>query len=133
MPAVATSQPSQPSQALTQPEKATSVGVAATIPDLGPGLHTWQAGTGTNSTTLIVFSQNVNGSTSFAPIPTPTPSGDAGVTGTDGVVTPTGADGSLITTAAGTGTKASSTGAAATMRAVAGSVVGVGAFMAAFL
>ncbi|KAF2797190.1 hypothetical protein K505DRAFT_298824 [Melanomma pulvis-pyrius CBS 109.77] len=133
MPAVVTSQPVQPSQALTQPSVATSVGKAATIPDLGPGLHTYAYGIGTNSTTLIVFSANANGSTSFAPVPTPTPSSQgAGFTGTDGRVTPTATDsaGKLITTASGT---AQSTGAAATMRAVAGGVVGVGAFMAAFL
>jgi len=136
-PSVITAIPSQPSQALSQPNVATSVGVAATIPDLGPGLHTYAYGIGTNHTTLIVFSANVNGSTSFV-TPTPTPSSQgSGVTGTDGKVTPTatGTDGKLITTgASATGAGgASSTGAAATMRAVAGSVVGVGAFMAAFL
>ncbi|KAF2706553.1 hypothetical protein K504DRAFT_384751 [Pleomassaria siparia CBS 279.74] len=136
MPAVVTSQPLIPSQALTQPGVATSVGVAATIPDLGPGLHTWTAGIGTNSTTAIVFSQNVNGSTSFAIVATPTSSG-AGFTGTDGKVTPTssvagitGTNGKVTPTGSNS---AQSTGAAATMRAVAGSVVGVGAFMAVFL
>jgi len=138
-PSVMTSIPAQGSQALSQPPVATSVGVAATIPDLGPGLHTYAYGQGTNSTTLIVFSANVNGSTSFVtpPATSSQSGGVAGVTGTNGVFTPTqtGTDGKLITTASQTGsaTGAASTGAAATMRAVAGSVVGVGAFMAAFL
>jgi hypothetical protein len=133
-PAAASSIPNQPSQALSQPPVATSVGNAASIPDYGPGLHTYAQGQGTNSTTLIVFSANSNGSTTVYQA-TPTPSG-AKVTGTDGKVTPvasstvaTGTDGKP---AAGA-TSTSSTGAAATMRAVAGSVVGVGAFVAAFL
>jgi hypothetical protein len=135
MPAVITSQPVQPSQALTQPDAATSVGSAAIIPDMGPGLHTYSYGIGTNSTRAIVFSVNSAGVTSLAPVPTTMSDSPAGSTGTDGVVTPTqtGTDGKLISTAAATGSETASTGAAATMRAVAGSVVGVGAFMAAFL
>lgn len=140
-PTLATSIPpvftSQPPVVTSQPPVATSVGVPAVIPDLGPGLHTYVVGQGTNSSTTIVFSANVNGSTSFVTPPATSSSSDAGFTGTDGRVTPTpsqptGTDGKPLSNSPSP-TGPQSTGAAATMRAVAGSVVGLGAFVAAFL
>jgi len=135
---VVTGQPtlitSQPPVFTSQPAVATSVGTAANIPDLGPGLHTYVIGIGTNSSTTVVFSANVNGSTSFVTPPATSSSSGAGFTGTDGKVTPTssqatGTDGKPVSSTTG----ARSTGAAATMHAVAGSVVGLGAFAFAFL
>jgi len=128
---------SQPPVATSQPPVATSVGTAAKIPDLGPGLHTYVIGQGTNSSTTVIFSANVNGSTSYVTPPPTSSNSGAGFTGTDGRVTPTsaqptGTDGKPLSSPTSP-TSSHSTGAAVTMRAVAGSVVGLGAFVAAFL
>lgn len=129
-PPAATSQPSQPPVNTQQPSQATDVGVPASLPALGTGLHTIvRPGTaGVNSTQTIVVS--ANNSTTVVVSSTPTPSG----TGTETEANPTQTGDEEEESGSPTGSDApSSSAAAATMRAIAGSVAGVGAFMAAFL
>lgn len=131
-PSVETSIPPQPPADTAQPSQATDVGVPASLPALGSGIYTIpvQGTAGPNSTQTLIVSAN-NSTTVVLSQPTPKPSGsDASGTGANPTETggddeesgtPTGADGP------------SSSAAAATMRAIAGSVAGVGALMAAFL
>lgn len=132
-PSVITSQPTNPAVISTQPEAATSVGLPASIPAVGSGITTIVVGgpsTAPNATQTLVVSAN-NSTTIILSSPT-----SSGASGSGSGATGTGATGSDASGSGGSQTgsgTAQSTGAAATMKAVAGSVVGVGAFMAAFL
>jgi hypothetical protein len=140
MPSVATSQPPAELAETSIPALATSVGDAASIPAIGTGLVTLvQQGTaGVNSTQTIVVSAN----NSTTMVLTTIGVGQSSATGTEATPTGTGAnpsqsggndDGEESGSATGSDGPAS-TGAAATMRAVAGSgIVGMGAFIAALL
>ncbi|KAF2468659.1 uncharacterized protein BDR25DRAFT_315666 [Lindgomyces ingoldianus] len=133
-PAAATSIPDQPPAVTSQPAVATSVGEANNVPAGLSGINTiLLPGTaGANSTRTLVVSAN---NSTTVTLTNATPSGSGGASGSAGTVTGTGAgaSGTGRASASGSGTAAKSTGAAATMRAVAGSVAGVGAFVAAFL
>lgn len=130
-PAVETSIPSQPENPNSQPAVATSVGEAASIPAVGTGIHTIVLGNPDNSTRTLVVSAN-NSTTVVLGNPTSKGASGSGAsaTTTGGDSTGTGASGA--TGASGTGNP-ESTGAAANVRALAGSLVGAGAFVAAFL
>jgi hypothetical protein len=130
-PSVVTSQPTNPAVVTSQDAAATSVGLPASIPAVGSGITTIVIGgpsSAPNATQTLVVSAN-NSTTIILSSPT-----SSGASGSD--ATGTGATGSGASGSAGSQTGSGSpesTGAAATMKAVAGSVVGVGAFMAAFL
>lgn len=128
-----TSIPDQPPVNTAQPSQATDVGVPASLPALGSGIYTIpvQGTAGPNSTQTLVVSAN-NSTTVVLSQQTPKPSG-SDASGTGANPTETGGDGEEET-GTPTGSDApSSSAAAATMRAIAGSVAGVGALMAAFL
>jgi len=140
MPSAETSQPAVAPVDTSIPAVETSVGEAASIPAVGTtGLYTLpvQGTAGVNSTQTIVVSANnsttivvstigVGGSSS-----TPTATG----TGAEPSQTDGGNDeeSQPSGSATGTGSAPDETGAAAAIRAVAGSVAGLGAFVAAFL
>ncbi|KAF2003320.1 hypothetical protein P154DRAFT_532423 [Amniculicola lignicola CBS 123094] len=124
-PAVFTSQPSQPAVVTSQPEVATipAIGTTGLVTIIIPGVNTTitHVYSGSNSTTVEIINTPT-------PSVTTTMSGGASGSGASG----TGAD-ATGSGATGGASSTSSQGAAATMHAVAGSVVGLGAFMAAFL
>ena len=134
MPAAATSIPTQPAADTiipTQPAADTDVGIPASIPAVAPGIYTVPVAGGVNSTKILTVSAN-NSTTIILSAPT---SNSASATGSDASATGTGrhsGSGSPSSTASGTGAS-SSTGAAANLKAAAGSMVGFGAFVAAFL
>lgn len=135
MPAVVTSIPSQPAAVTNipgQPAVVTSQPLPANIPAVGPGVHTLVlAGTGSafNQTRTVVVS--ANNSTTVEILPTPT--GGASGSGASGMTT-TGTGMRQTGSATGTGPAQQSTGAAvANVQLAAGSVLGFGAFVAAFL
>jgi len=133
---VVTSQPSvvttQPGVVTTQPAVATSQPPVASLPALPSGITTIVWGQGTNSTSLLVVSVG-NATTSIITPKTPSSSASKQVL-TDSAghttATPTGSNGASAASGSGTAT---STGAAATMQALGGAVMGVGALVAAFL
>jgi hypothetical protein len=131
-PGVATSIPAQPPAVTSQPAVQTSVGQVASLPALGSGVYTIpQQGTaGVNSTQTLIVS--VNNSTTVVSTQGVGPSSSSGADASKTGPQPSGSG----TDENGNPTGASSTqskGAAATMHAVGGAVVGVGAFVAAFL
>ncbi|KAH7130810.1 hypothetical protein B0J11DRAFT_613371 [Dendryphion nanum] len=128
-PPVATSIPSAAVPNVSQPPAVTTQPPAASIPALGTGIHTIIQGIpGTNQTTTLVVS--INNSTHS--IVTPATSSAGSGSGSGAVTTGTGrATGSGASGSAATGTN--QPGAAATMKAMAGGLVGAGALMAAFL
>ncbi|CAA9958543.1 hypothetical protein CFE70_002071 [Pyrenophora teres f. teres 0-1] len=133
MPPVATDVGTQPAAVTSQPPVVTAQPAPADIPAVGPGLHTLTlAGTGTgsmvNSTRTVTVS--ANNSTTVQLIASPTSSG-AMATGSDGATRSRGS-GATGSGATGTG-KPAATGAAANVKVAAGSIVGFGALMAAFL
>jgi hypothetical protein len=134
MPEADTSIASQPDAATSQPAVVTTQPVPADIPAVGPGVHTLTlAGTGTgsmvNSTRTVTVS--ANNSTTVALVASPT-SSDADATGSGASGSGADATGSDAS-ATGSGAGADATGAAVNVKAAAGSIVGFGAFMAAFL
>ncbi|KAH8628835.1 hypothetical protein IG631_16092 [Alternaria alternata] len=136
MPAADTSIATQPDAVTSQPAAVTTQPVPADIPAVGPGVHTLTlAGTGTgsmvNSTRTVTVS--ANNSTTVALVASPTNS-DADATGSGASRSGADATGSDASgTATGSGAGADATGAAVNVKAAAGSLVGFGAFMAAFL
>jgi hypothetical protein len=136
MPAADTSIATQPDAVTTQPAVVTTQPAPADIPAVGPGVHTLTlAGTGTgsmvNSTRTVTVS--ANNSTTVAIVATPT-SSDADATGSGASGSGADASGSgADASRTGTGANGASTGAAVNVKAAAGSIVGFGAFMAAFL
>lgn len=139
-PAVETNQPGQPPADTSIPPVETNVGTAATIPAVGTGIVTLLLpGTaGPNSTQTVVVSAN-NSTTIVLGNGGAEPTASVTGTGTEAPeATETGADSTGTETGTATGTVSGTatpdeTGAAANLRAVAGSVVGLGAFVAAFL
>ncbi|KAF2108497.1 hypothetical protein BDV96DRAFT_587291 [Lophiotrema nucula] len=130
MPAVATSIPSQPAAASSianLPPAVTTQPLPASIPAVGTGLHTIIIGGPSNTTQTLVVSAN-NSTTIIVPTASSASSGASGAQTTGGA-SGSGPSGS----ATGSATGAQSTGAAPTMAALAGSFVGLGAFVAAFL
>ncbi|KAL5116730.1 hypothetical protein ACEQ8H_005342 [Pleosporales sp. CAS-2024a] len=132
---VATSIPDQPAVVTSQPALVTSQPAPANIPAVGPGLHTLVLpGTGSlfNSTRTVVVSAN-NSTTiviQTSTTPSASPTGSAGASGHAGSAAKSGATGTPTGTAGGS---QSSKGAAANVKVAAGSVMGFGAFVAAFL
>ncbi|OAL50823.1 hypothetical protein IQ07DRAFT_680166 [Pyrenochaeta sp. DS3sAY3a] len=127
---VATAIPTQPAADTEQPPAATDVGTVETIPAVGTGVHTLTLpgpASNVNATRTIVVS--ANNSTTVV-LGAPTSSGavftSPGASGSGASRTP-GASGSPT----GSGAPQQSTGAAA--QVVAGSFLGFGAFLAAFL
>ncbi|KNG48699.1 alpha beta-hydrolase [Stemphylium lycopersici] len=137
MPAPDTSIASMPNAVTSQPAVITTQPVPADIPAVGTGITTLTlAGTGTgsmvNSTRTIVVS--ANNSTTVALVSTTASGAEATGSGSsDSDATGTDAD-ATGTDATGTGADSpDSTGAASNVKVAAGSLVGFGAFMAAFL
>ncbi|KAF2833363.1 hypothetical protein CC86DRAFT_461748 [Ophiobolus disseminans] len=127
-PPVATLIPSQPAAVISQPAIVTSQPLPANIPAVGPGVHTLVlAGTGSafNTTRTIVVSAN-NSTT----VQIETSSAAASGSGSAGTLTGTAR---VSGSATGTGAPQNSAGAAANVKAAAGSVLGFGAIVAAFL
>lgn len=133
-PAPATSIPDQPSAVTTQPPQDLSQPPVETIPAVGTGVNTILIPGPSNTTRTLTVS--ANNSTTVILSPTRASTSNKPATGTDSAGRPTGTDsnGNPTTgTAADSTASATSTGAAATMKAMAGSVIGIGAFAAAFL
>ncbi|XP_014552697.1 hypothetical protein COCVIDRAFT_109588 [Bipolaris victoriae FI3] len=136
MPPVDTSIANQPDAVTDQPAVVTSQPLPANIPAVGPGVYTLTlAGTGTgtavNQTRTVTVS--ANNSTTVVLAPATTASG-AGATGSGS--SPSGASRSGSgsgASATGSGSRPDSTGAASNVKVAAGSLMGFGAFMAAFL
>lgn len=128
-PTVVTSIPDQPPAETSIPAQATSVGEVVNIPAVGTGVTTIiRADTARpNATETIVVSANKDTTVILSTVGQTT---STSPTGSGSRPTGSGAEES------GTPTESDATespGAAATMRAMAGSVVGFGAFVAAFL
>ncbi|KAJ4361147.1 hypothetical protein N0V95_002116 [Ascochyta clinopodiicola] len=131
-PAADTIIPTQPAVVTSQPAADTSVGLPASIPAVAPGIYTIPvAGNGNstrtlvvsaNNSTTIVLNQPTSGSAAASNSAKATGSGASG----SGTGRPTGSS-----TVSGTGA-ANSAGAAANLKVAAGSMVGFGAFVAAF-
>lgn len=125
---VATAIPTQPAADTEQPPAATDVGTVETIPAVGTGVHTLTLpgpASNVNATRTIVVSAN-NSTTVVL----------SAATSTGAVFTSPGASGASRTPGSsgsptGSGAPQQSTGAAA--QVVAGSFLGFGAFLAAFL
>ncbi|KAF2866661.1 hypothetical protein BDV95DRAFT_598569 [Massariosphaeria phaeospora] len=127
MPAVITSQPAVVTEQPSMAPAATDVGIPASIPGVAPGLNTIVL-PNTNQTVTV----SANNSTTVV-VSAPKTSGGM-FTGTDGKATPTQTDSDATgTDASGSPTGSDAAGAGATMRAMAGGLVGAGAFVAAFL
>jgi len=134
MPSVETSQPAVAPVVTSQPALATSVGEAATIPAVGEGITTLvrQGTMGVNSTQTIVVSANNSTTVVISTVGVGGSTSSPSATGTGRNPSQSGGDDDEDPSGTATGGP-QSTGAAATMRAVAGSVAGIGAFVAAFL
>jgi hypothetical protein len=137
MPAAASNVGTQPAAVTSQPAVVTAQPVPADIPAVGPGVHTLTlAGTGTgslvNSTRTVTVS--ANNSTTVALVASTT-SSNAVATGSNGATLSgsRGASGASGSSATGSGSRPAATGAAVSVKAAAGSIVGFGAIMAAFL
>lgn len=130
MPAVDTVIPSQPAVVTSQPAADTSVGLPASIPAIAPGsVYTIPVAAGSNTTKTYVLSAN-NSTTLILNAATSGSAASNSANPTGASATGSGrASGSGSQTASGTG--AASTGAASTLAA--GSLLGLGAFVAAFL
>ncbi|KAJ4367449.1 hypothetical protein N0V83_007032 [Neocucurbitaria cava] len=133
-PPVATSQPTQPAANTVQPNLPSAVTtqpLVNSIPAVGTGVHTLLLpgpASNVNSTQTVVVSANNSTTVVLAPA-TASDASATGSGGSSGSKT-SGASGS----ATGSGSASSSTGAAAhNVKAAAGGLVGVGAFLAAFL
>lgn len=132
-PAADTSIPTQPAAVTSQPPVDTDVGLPASIPAIAPGsIYTIPVANGNatktyvlsaNNSTTLILNQSTPGSSAASNSASPTGSG-ASASGTG---RPSGSG-----TASGTGAQ-NSAGAAANLKAAAGSMVGFGAFVAAFL
>ena len=112
----------------------TSQPPVASIPAVAPGINTIQVpGTGNTTRTLVVSANNSTTVVLGNPTPSGSPTGtEARTTGAD--ASGSGASGASGATGSRTGASGSqSTGAAPTMGAMAGSIFGVGALVAAFL
>ncbi|KAF2019089.1 hypothetical protein BU24DRAFT_418691 [Aaosphaeria arxii CBS 175.79] len=132
-PAVETSIPNQPAASLSIPPVATSVGVPASIPAVGTGVHTIPVAGPNNSTRTLIVSAN-NSTTIILNEGTSAASGSGSSATTTGGSRPSGsgASGSGATGATGTGAP-QSTPNNANIRVAAGGLVGAGMFVAAFL
>lgn len=137
MPAAATSQPGQPAVVTNQPGQpavVTSQPLPANIPAVGSGITTLiLPGTGSmfNQTRTVVVS--ANNSTTVEIKPTPSGSG-AGASGSGASATGSGATGSRASGSPTSSSGSSASGnAAANVKVAAGSFVGFGAIVAAFL
>lgn len=137
---VATSQPQQPAVVTNQPGQpaaVTSQPLPANIPAVGSGITTLiLPGTGSmfNMTRTVVVSAS-NSTTVVLNNPGASGSAASGASGSGSRTTGesgSGASGSRTGSATGTGAPANSQGAAANVK-IAGSVLGLGAFAAAFL
>lgn len=136
-PAVATSIPGQPAVVTaipSQPAAVTSQPLPADIPAVGSGIHTLLLpGTGSafNQTRTVVVSANNSTTVQIQTSAAASASGSAGASGAtgSGASRASGASGSPT----GTGAPQNSQGAAANVKAAAGSVLGFGAIVAAFL
>jgi hypothetical protein len=128
-PAVVTAIPSQPGVVTSQPAVVTTQPAPADIPAVGPGVHTLTLpGTGSmfNQTRTVVVSAN-NATTVQVMTSTPKSSG-ADATGSDASGTGPRRSGS-----GASGSSPSATPGAAANVKVAGSLLGLGAVVAAFL
>lgn len=123
--------PTQPDAVTNQPAVVTSQPVPADIPAVGPGVHTLTLpGTGSMFNTTRTVTVSANNSTTLVVAPAtsansanPSGSGASGASRASGSGSPTGS-----------GAASASTGAAVpNVKVAAGSLVGFGAFMAAFL
>ncbi|MBO1764768.1 hypothetical protein JQN64_26680 [Escherichia coli] len=134
MPAVDSSIAQQPDAVTDQPAVITSQPVPADIPAVGTGIHTLLLpGTGSMFNQTRTVTVSANNSTTLLVAPATSASG-SGATGSGSNPSKTGADASGSgATRTGTGASSGSTGAASNVKAAAGSLVGFGAFMAAFL
>jgi hypothetical protein len=138
MPAVETSIASQPAAVTTQPAVVTEQPAAITtqpapadIPAVGPGVHTLTlAGTGSMVNSSRTLTVTANNSTTLALVAATTSSGADSTNSAD--ATDSDASGSKASKSA-SGTGSAATGAAVNVKAAAGSILGFGAFMAAFL
>jgi hypothetical protein len=130
-PAAVTTQPGQPAAVTTQPAVVTTQPAPADIPAVGPGLHTLVLpGTGSsfNQTRTVVVSAN-NSTTVQIQTSTPAASGaDASGSGASGSGPRRSGSG-----ASGSASPSATPGAAANVKVAAGSLVGFGAIVAAFL
>ncbi|EMD58494.1 hypothetical protein GGP41_004360 [Bipolaris sorokiniana] len=135
MPPVDTSIANQPDAVTEQPAVVTSQPLPANVPAVGPGVHTLTlAGTGTgtavNQTRTVTVS--ANNSTTVVLAPSTTSSG-AGATGSGSESGASRSGSGSGASATGSGGRPDSTGAASNVKVAAGSLMGFGAFMAAFL
>jgi hypothetical protein len=129
-PAAVTQQPGVPAAVTSQPAVVTSQPLPADIPAVGPGVHTLTLpGTGANFNQTRTVVVSANNSTTVQ-IQTSTPvasgSGSAGASGS-------GARASGSGSPSGSNAPAASGNSAANVKVAAGSVLGFGAFVAAFL
>ncbi|PVI07113.1 hypothetical protein DM02DRAFT_649055 [Periconia macrospinosa] len=138
MPAAASSQPNQPAAASSQPPLVTSLPPYITIPAVGnSGIHTITQGIpGTNQTATFTVSA-ANSTTAVIGAPASASGSDASGSGS-GSGSATGSRSGSNPSGSGSGSNQSgsptgSSGAAAPTMKVAGSLIGAGAFVAAFL
>ncbi|KAJ6277991.1 hypothetical protein J3E71DRAFT_12878 [Bipolaris maydis] len=140
MPPVDTSIANQPNPVTNQPAVVTSQPLPANIPAVGPGVYTLTlGGTGTgsavNQTRTVTVSANNSTTVVLAPSTTAS-SPDAtgsGASGSGSGASRSGSGSGAGASATGSGGRPDSTGAASNVKVAAGSLMGFGAFMAAFL
>jgi hypothetical protein len=133
-PAADTAIPTQPaadSAIPTQPAVETNVGTAVTIPAVGTGIQTIAIPSG-NGTATITVSAN-NSTTVILGAPTGSASGSGADASNTASTTRGSHSGSVSGSPTGSGASSSSTAGASNIKVAAGSMVGFGAFVAAFL
>jgi hypothetical protein len=135
-PAADTAIPTQPPADTvipTQPAVETNVGTAVTIPAVGTGIHTIPVPnpSGNGSVTITVSANN--STTVILGAPTGSASGSGADASNTASTTRGSQSGSVSGSPTGSGASSSSTAGASNIKVAAGSMVGFGAFVAAFL